>query len=364
MNQYERKNVERIINEIKEMEKAKPMSEVKKAYYLYLNLGEIYRYKVNYMYADSNTYEKRKAKERLYEEGTSEDGEAICTDMNRTYSEALEMLGIESHLSYTDSENSLSHVDCCFKDKEGNYYFANLVSDIMHIKTGMKTRSFGLSEEQLKNVLYDKNPEKNRLFHLFRMHKENEGKEFMQVREEQIKQWDEEFGYTYHGLYTNDIIQMLSNEILDDKYAMEFFGTDKRDELIQKKLEFIMDKLKIVNVHRRKMIGDVEAMEYYRHIARNVFNKEEAEKYIKLYQGFVEENGIRNAKNILVIQKEKENLYYLYSTEKQIFEKIDKEQLLRQKIQYHNVPENRIDYISTVINELEKRVNEKEQEER
>lgn len=362
MNQYERRNVKRIINEIKEIEKTKPMSEVKKAYYLYQNLGEIYQYKVNYMYADSNTYEKRKAKVILYQEGTSKEGEAICIDMNRAYVEALGMLGIEAHLSFTDARYPLSHADCCFKDKEGNYYFANLTADVMHIKTGMKIRNFGLSEEQLKKRLYNEKPEKNRLFHLFRMHEENEGKEFTQVKEDMLKEWDDEFGYTFHGFYTNDILNMLSKEMLDDKYVMEFFGTHKRDELVQKKIEFIMDKVEIANVHRRKMIGDVEAMEYYRKLARKVLSKEEAEKYVKLYQGFVEENGIRSAKNILVIHKEKENLYYLYSKEKQIFERIDKEQLLRQHIQYHNVPENRIDYISAIINELEKRVKGKEEE--
>lgn len=90
MNQYEREHVTRIINEIKEIEKGKEMSEVEKAYYLYRKLGDIYEYKVNYRYADELTYEQYMAKIKLYQ--------------------------------------------------EGNYYFANLTSDIMHIKTGMKTK--------------------------------------------------------------------------------------------------------------------------------------------------------------------------------------------------------------------------------
>ena len=35
------------------------------------------------------------------------------------------------------------------------------------------------------------------------MHEENEGEEFTAVPEAQLKQWGDEAGYTYQGLYTN-----------------------------------------------------------------------------------------------------------------------------------------------------------------
>ena len=88
MNQYEQKQVERIIKEIKNKEKNKKMSTVEKAYQLYRNLGDTYQYKSNYRYRNHNTYEEILKKREIYEEGTTKEGEAVCTDMNRTYQEA------------------------------------------------------------------------------------------------------------------------------------------------------------------------------------------------------------------------------------------------------------------------------------
>ena len=278
--------------------------------------------------------------------------------MNKTYTEALQMLGIEARLSFMNPENPITHVDSCFKDEEGNWYFANLTSDVMRIKTGMKIRNFGVSQEQLYNKLYNEKPEENKEFYLYRMNEENDGKPFVGISQEQLKQWADEFGYTYRGLYTNDILEILADEMSDEKFITGFFGTNKKDELAQKKLEFVMNKLGIINVHKRRKIGDVEALEYYEKIASKIFSPEER-KYFNKYKGFVEENGLIKARNIIVIKKTQENVYYLYHSESQIFEKIEKEELLKEPIKYY-VPQNKLQDFSMEINHLEKRLNEKE----
>lgn len=365
MNKYEEENLKRILDEIKEVEKKEPnMSDEKKAYYLYHSLGEIYMYKANYMLSDAVTDEEYYNKINIYNEGTSDLGEAICIDMNETFKEGLTRLGIQAHLSYTDSprENPLTHADVSFKTKSGNWYFANLTSDIMRIKTGMKVRNFGISQERIKEKLYNKDPNKNKLYHLFKMNRENEDEEFTEIQEEQLKQWDDEFGYTFKGMYTNDIIYMMAQETLDEKFMQEFFGTTKKDEIVQKKVEFVMDKIGIINVHRRKSIGDVEASEYYMKIGDKIFSEEEKEKYLEYYMAFQEENGERKARNIIVVKKEMENIYYLYNSKTQIFERIDKEQLIKLPIKNHNIKEQRIEGISETINRIEERITEKENE--
>lgn len=359
MNRYERKNVDRIINEIKEMEKSGPMSVAKNAFYVYLKLGDIYQYKVSFNELDNKNYRSNIYKKiQIYQEGTSEEGEAICKDMNLTYIEALQMLGIEAHLSFINPEDPITHVDICFKDEEGNWYFANLTADIMRIKTGMKIRNFGLSQEQLYNKLHNEKNRKNEVTYLYRMNEENDGKPFVGISQEQLKRWADEFGYTYRGLYTNDVLEMLTKEMLDEEFITGFFGTNKKDELAQKKLEFVMDKLGIINVHRKRDIGDVEALQYYERIAKRILSSEER-KYFNEYKGFVEENGLRKARNIFAIKKEKENVYYLYHSESQIFEKTEKEELLKEPIQYYT-SKNKLQNFSIAINELEKRLSEEE----
>lgn len=359
MNQYERENVDRIINEIKEREKSGKMSNAKKAFYVYLKLGDIYQYKVNFMYQNHNNfYENIYDKIQIYQEGTTEEGEAICLDMNRTFVETLQKLGMKAHVSFFDLKNPLSHVDACFEDEDENWYYANLAVDIMHIKTGMKTRSFGLSQEQLYHKFFHEKMNRNEEFYLYQMNEENDGKPFTGISREQLKQWSDEFGYTYRGLYTDEVLEMLAEEKMDEEYISGFFGTNKKDELVQKKLEFVMERLGIVNVHRRKKIGDVEALQYYKKIAEKIFSPEESEK-IYLCEGFVEEKGLKKARNILVVQKKMENVYYLYKTDSQIFEKIDKEELLKESIKYYaeNGEEKEI---STVIHYFDGRLEEEQ----
>ena len=348
MNQYEKEHVERIIQEIQKINNKEEMTEEKKAYYAYHRLGEIYQYKDYYMYASVNTKEAIKDRIAIYNEGTNENGEAICVDMNKTYVQLLKKLGIEAHLSYVDYVRPFSHADVSIKMKNGKYYFANLTSDIMHIQTGMKVRNFGLSQKKLKEKLYDKNPRKNRLPHLARMNRQNEGSEFSEIPEEQLEEWDKQFGFNYRGLYTNEVIDKLAKEAKDEKFAQEFFGTNKKDELVQKKLEFVMEKIGIINVHNQRKIGKVEAMEYYMKIGNKILTEDE-KKYIEVICGFVEKEGKLRGEHIISVKKENEKIYYLYNEKTQRFEKIEQEELTKNGILYYNIKEKRVDLVEKKI---------------
>ena len=61
MTEYEKKNVDRIIHDIKEKERSGKIPIPKKAFYVYHELGDIYQYKVNFMYKNhSDFYEEYK----------------------------------------------------------------------------------------------------------------------------------------------------------------------------------------------------------------------------------------------------------------------------------------------------------------
>lgn len=355
MNRYEEVNVKRIIDKIKEIEKTKKMSDVRKAYYLYRELGDIYQYKVGYAFMDPNIKGELIKKIELHEEGTTYEGEALYKDMNQTYVEALNMLGIEAKESFLSEESSVPQVVAIFKDESENYYFADLAKDVMNIKTGMKIKNFGLDEEEALNKLFKKecNAKTN---YESKLNIETEGK-MTKIPEEQLKQWDDEDGYTYEGYYTNDVLDMLANEMLDEKILCGFFGTNKKDELVQKKIEFIMKRVEIANVHRRKTIGEVEADQYYEKILNKILTEEEKQKYVNISAGYVEECGERKAKIVMVIKKENQNVYYLYNNQSQIFEAIEKEEFLKENIQYNNGPGQKINN-TQFVNHFEQRLQE------
>lgn len=76
--------------------------------------------------------------------------------------------------------------------------------------------------------------------------------------------------------------------------------------------------------------------------------------------GFVKENGVTKARHIIVVKKEKENIYYLYKTDSQIFEKIDKDELLKEPIKYYAKKQE--EDFSKVIDSLDERIQGGERE--
>lgn len=171
----------------------------------------------------------------------------------------------------------------------------------MHIKTGMKIRNFGLSEKKIIEKGKRKRIEPIYLRYIETMKQENEGKEFAEIDEETLKSWDEEFGYSYQGLYTNDVLDMLLTEVQNEEFIVDFFGTD------------------------------------------------------------VEEDGKRKASDILAIEMQNENVYYWYNGRNQIFEKITREELLKSDIKCHSTKEDKED-ISLFVNYLEGRFNQEKTE--
>lgn len=358
MNEYELKNVNKIRQEIREYEeKNGKMSKIKKAYYIYIRMGQIYSYKDAYVYADTFTMQEYIDKINMYREGTSNKGEAICTDMNRGCSEVMRQEGINADIYFINPRNPLSHCDGSF-EVDGKYYFFNLPSDIMRIQTGMKTRNFGISQEQIRKKLASEVKDEDRTYHLYRMNEQNNGKKFSKIPEELIKQWDDEFGLTYKGLYTNEVLELIKKESNDTDFMRKFFETDKPDELVKRKFEFVVKYIGIINTMKNRKVGSQEAREYYIKLGKSLITDEEKGKYMEICPGFIEKNGRRENANIVLIKKESENIWYLYNSETQKFERVKKEKLIVKGVKYHD-DKGRAIPIYEYIFEKEKRLKDK-----
>lgn len=231
----------------------------------------------------------------------------------------------------------------------------------MRIQTGMRTRNFGTSQQRLKEKFKNGVPDYDREYVLIRINEENDGEPFTEIPEETIEKWDDEFGFTYKGLYTNEVLELMEKECYDKAFMEEFFETKQPDELVQRKFEFIMKYVGIIKTIKEKKMGNVEAADYYLKLFEKIMTKQEFNKYMTLCMGFIEEDERRKLKNIVIIQKEKENVYYLYNGEKQIYEKVETEELIKQGIQYYSY-EKRADVpITTLIDKKEKELEERKQ---
>ena len=157
-------------------------------------------------------------------------------------------------------------------------------------------------------------------------------------------------------------IELMEKECYDKAFMEGFFETKQPDELVQRKFEFIMKYVGIIKTVREKKMGNVEAADYYLKLFEKIMTKQEFNKYMTLCMGFIEENERRKLKNIVIIQKEKENVYYLYNAEKQIYEKVETEELINQGIQYYSYKRKADVPITTLIDEKEKELVERNKE--
>lgn len=354
---YEEKEVNRIINKLKEIEKNKRLSQLEKAYYIYHELCNIYHENMEYIITDVDTqYEK---KENIYNKETEEDGKAVCNNMSITYAEALNRIGIKADI-IRDSNNknfSLSHIDVIFTTDKRKTYFSNIISDLYRVQTGMRVIDFGTSEDRLRNRFQ----KDGRLSYLKRI-KEKYGN-LSEVTIKQKEDFDKKFGFNNKRIYTEDVLKMIASELRDKQKVSHYFKTNQRDEQIEKIIDFIMDKIKIANTNKNGKIGISEAIKYYKRIQKSIFTKEEKDKYIKVYQGYREKDNKTIMEAILVILKENSNTYYRYSEDENKFVKQNSpEDIKNLNIKYKGGERYKLQEFSDTIDSLEKRFSKNKDE--
>lgn len=347
---YEEKEINKIISKLKEVEKVKKLNQLEKAYYIYHELCKIYHENMEYIITDVDTqYEK---KENIYNKETEEDGKAVCNNMSITYAEALNRIGIEADI-IRESNNknfSLSHLDVIFTTDGRETYFANIIADLYRVQTGMRVIDFGTSEDRLHNRFQ----KDGRLSYLKRI-KEKYGNLF-EVTTKQKEDFDKKFGFNNKRMYTEDVLKMISSELNDKQKVSHYFKTTQRDEQIEKIIDFIINKVKIANVKGNKTLGIREAIKYYNRIQNYIFSKEEQNKYIKVYQGYREEENKTIMEVVLVILKENSNTYYRYSEDEGKFIKQkNPEEIKNLNIKYKGGERYKLQEFSNTIDNLEKR---------
>ena len=136
MNQYERENVEQIKSEIRAYEeKNGKMPKEKIAYYIYRRMGQSYLYKEAYELI-RNIKGKKEYEEvvAIFQEGTKENGEALCTDMNKACVEFMKEMGITAkYLAVEAKEKELYHVRNLGKKR---------IDELLELKKEYSTQSF------------------------------------------------------------------------------------------------------------------------------------------------------------------------------------------------------------------------------
>ena len=200
------------------------LSEVEKARYLYIELGKLLRYKMDYL-----TIYERKQEDIYFMPIDFEDIKTnswICVQMSDMYVELLRRVGIQASTNRdikSQSDYSMPHKYTVINFSDGRNIVADLIYDLPFIQLGMKTNHFGTNSENGQKDL---------------------------ILEDEVKNIDDKIGYTVKVSenekgYTEAFLEMIKEELKDPEKMREYVkniynGEEyKKENLIKYKLDLI-----------------------------------------------------------------------------------------------------------------------------
>lgn len=312
-NSIEKKiDLNKIINEMYQKFGENGLSELEKARYLYIELGKLFRYDLNYL-----TYSDRKQEDIYFEPVRDYDNIPtncyICVQMSNIYVEALRRVGIKASTERdikSRKDYDMPHKYTVLELSDGRKIIADMVYDLPYIQLGMKTWNFGTnSEEGEKDIL----------------------------TEEEVKSLDDKIGYTTskENVYTEAFLEMIRDELNDSEKMKEYVrnvynGEEYKEEnLIAYKFDLIkyFFGLQTMGFHEgSKLLG--ELYKYF-------FSEEERERisFFLLSHEPYENHTIGDVEEITCYcfkRGENDCEYYIYEEGKSL-EVIDRE-LLKEKL--------------------------------
>ena len=196
------------------------------ARFIYLRLGELFTYDSAYYTYNEDSKERKKLYDKRINIRNVRDFKVVCASWARMYEELLQFFNIKAY--YKESSKKYSHAYVIFYIGI-NAFLADMTigfEDISNIKFGLHTNNFECDnflfgvKERLKSLVF-KNCESY---------------------SQKEKNIDENLGYK-KGIYMNEVIAIVKQEIYDKKYK-------NLNELINRVLSAIM---LIMNVERENV---------------------------------------------------------------------------------------------------------------
>ena len=299
-----------IINGMNEKFGEEGLSELEKARYLYIELGKLFRFNLNYITA----YDLKQ--EDIYFNYISDydnipTNNCICVQMSDIYVETLRRVGIKARTERditAAKDYEMPHRYTVIELSDDREIVADMIYDLPYIQLGLKTWNFAKnSEEGRKTVLSD----------------------------EEIKTLDDKVGYTYQyfeeKVYTEAFLEMLKDELNNPEKMREYVrdvynGEEYKEEnLIAYKLDLIKNFINL------QSMGGHEASKVLGILYKEFFTEEERKKlsFVLLCAEPVEDHKIGNVEKLVCYcfkRNEKECQYYTYE-EGGTLEKMSRDEL-------------------------------------
>lgn len=310
-NSVEKKiDLNEIINQMYQKFGKDGLSEFEKARYLYIELGKLFRFNVDYL-----TFLELKQEDIYFQPVDFDNIETnnwVCVQMSMIYEESLRRVGItaETKRDIKAAEDyDMPHKYTVVKLSDGREFVADMIYDLPYIQMGMQTCNFGTnSENGVKAV----------------------------ISEKEMKDADNKIGYTSQlsrneKVYTEEFLEMIKEELNNPERMKEYVeavynGEEYREEnLIDYKLDLIKHFMGL------QTMGGHEGSKLLGILYKSFFSEEEKKKlsFFMLCAEPYEEHKVGNVEKLVCYcfkKGENDCQYYAYE-EGNSLEKIDREAL-------------------------------------
>ncbi len=258
MNSVEKKiDLNKIIGKMYKKFGENGLSDLEKARYLYIELGKLFRYELNYATMFERKQEDIYFKPVDFDNITSNSW--ICVQMSDIYVEALKRVGVEAstqRAANAQEDYDMPHKYTVIKLQDGRKIIADLVYDLTFVQLGMKTMNFGTNSEDGNKDVLDSN---------------------------EVKTIDDKIDYTFkisseEREYTEYFLDIIKRELNDPVIMKEYVkSVYNEDEYKEKNLiTYKFDLMKRFFYLER--MGFKEGSRFLGILYRDFFSEEEKKK--------------------------------------------------------------------------------------
>ncbi len=326
-------SINKIIDEVLETKDLKDIERVKS---LYLKLGEIFAYNVEYFYTKETEkiYEKDLTIKSIQTSNYQNKINVVCKQIAQILVEAINKMAKKEKKNMTAKligyeEGKKNHVITLLTLENSNYYL-DLYKDLYRIQKGMRTKYFAPEEEILAREINNYYPIKS----------EFDGVKCQNISKEENEKIDKKIGYLKYGIYTEDVIEMLKEEIEEEKEnILEYISNNnlknKENKLTKFKIDFIFKHFKN-NYLPAKTMEIFELERFYLKTFANILNENDKENIdiFKIHIETKEKPDIYYKESILYefeFTKENRFFYYIYNSIDKGYREITEEEILDMK---------------------------------
>lgn len=291
----------------------KNLTDIEKVRYIYLEIGKIISYNVEYRHCIDTRFAKD-----IYDEkitiGSIERKNyqnkiiLVCKQASEILNETLNEINIKSKCIGLEEGNQY-HVDVLVSVNNKKYSL-NIIRDAANIQKGLKTIGFATTKKTYNGINCDT------------------------ITQDDLRIVDQKLGYCKNNMYMDEAIFILKEEMKNveniKKYILQEnpnLSDEKisKDIILKYKIDFIFRYIKN-NLNEKDKMGLVELRGFYGRIFKEILLKSERDK-IKIFDFYHKKNNKINYSTIYEIKLEKENVYYIYDDDQRKFIKITKEKL-------------------------------------